>query len=48
MGIPVVGTVWLLKTLEKGGGIDDAVKISKEMRNKGYYLSDALIDYLRT
>jgi predicted nucleic acid-binding protein len=47
LGISVVGTVWLLKTLEKRGWIDDAVKISKEMRKKGYYLSDALIDYLR-
>ncbi len=46
LGIPVVGTVWLLKHLEKGGWIDDAVKISREMRKKGYYLSDALIDYL--
>ena len=48
LGIPVVGTAWLLKTLEKEGWIDDAVKVSKEMRNKGYYLSDALIEYLRT
>jgi pentatricopeptide repeat protein len=47
LGISVVGTVWLLKTLEKRGWIDDAVKVSKEMKKKGYYLSDALIDYLR-
>jgi pentatricopeptide repeat protein len=46
LGIPVVGTVWLLKTLKKGGWIDDAVKVSREMKRKGYYLSDALIDYL--
>jgi predicted nucleic acid-binding protein len=44
--IPVVGTVWLLKHLEEGGWIEDAVRVSKEMRKKGYYLSDALIDYL--
>jgi pentatricopeptide repeat protein len=47
LGISMVGTVWLLKTLEKRGWIDDAVKVSKEMKKKGYYLSDALIDYLR-
>jgi predicted nucleic acid-binding protein len=47
LGIPVVGTVWLLKTLEKRGWIKDAVKVSKEMKKRGYYLSDALIDYLR-
>lgn len=47
LGISVVGTVWLLKTLEKRGWIDDAVKVSKEMKKQGYYLSDALIDYLR-
>ena len=47
LGISVVGTVWLLKTLKKRGWIDDAVKVSKEMKKKGYYLSDALIDYLR-
>jgi pentatricopeptide repeat protein len=47
LGISVVGTVWLLKTLEKRGWIDDAVKVFKEMKKKGYYLSDALIDYLR-
>jgi predicted nucleic acid-binding protein len=46
LGIPVVGTVWLLKTLQQGGWIDDAVLVSKEMRKKGYHLSDALIDYL--
>ncbi|UCH96382.1 MAG: DUF3368 domain-containing protein [Candidatus Aminicenantes bacterium] len=47
LGIYVVGTVWLLKTLEKRGWIDDAVKVFNEMKKKGYYLSDALIDYLR-
>jgi len=46
LGIPVVGTVWLLKHLEKGGWINDAVEVCKEMRKQGYHLSDALIDYL--
>ena len=47
LGISVVGTVWILKTLEKRGWIDDAVEVSGEMKKRGYYLSDALIDYLR-
>jgi len=46
LGIPIMGSIGLLKYMEKQGVIDNSLTIAKAMRDNGYFFSDALLEHL--
>jgi len=47
MGIPVVGTIGVMLLAWKQGLVSDPVRMALEIRDRGLYLSDELIEALR-
>ncbi len=47
MGVPVVGTIGVLLLAWKQGRVSDPVRMAMEIRDRGLYLSDELIEAFR-